>query len=79
MTGQPVEETSMASTVSRKRRKALTKLHWAKMQPYIKEYYIKQDLTLEETMRRISAEHEFEATYVEFPQEASLIGAGGSQ
>ena len=77
MTGQPVEETPMASTVPRKRRKALTKQHWAKMQPYIKEYYINQDLTLEETMQRISSEHEFEATYVELSQESSLIGADG--
>jgi hypothetical protein len=65
MTGQPKEGTPMAGTVPRKRRKALTQHHWAKMQPYIKEYYLNQDMTLEETMRRVSSEHDFQATYVE--------------
>ncbi|KAF1993430.1 hypothetical protein P154DRAFT_527760 [Amniculicola lignicola CBS 123094] len=55
--------TSPASSEDPKpKRQAHTPAMWAKIQPTLKYYYITMDMTLEEAMQKIVAEHDFHAT-----------------
>jgi hypothetical protein len=63
MADKTVDAGCTPSTATRKRRKPHTPMMWARIQPLVKRYYIDQDMTLEETMHKLSIEHDFDATY----------------
>ncbi|CAO2658242.1 Nn.00g059650.m01.CDS01 [Neocucurbitaria sp. VM-36] len=57
-----LEICTSSSTIAQSRRRPHTPMMWAKIQASVKLYYIDLDMTLEDTMQKISEKHNFHAT-----------------